>query len=239
MKTGTQNKEKESDHFGKTTLKAITKHPKVILGVIGVLLISVLAFGISRSMTKTEPVTSRLEFHNLGTLTTQEVLIIQVDVLETKRDIYGISIPFTTSKAIYAYDVILKAGIDFANVKYEEKQVTTDDGTKKQYVITVPQAEITDCYINNESFQLFEEKESIFTNISMKLQNEKRIQLEKDAKEKAINDGFLERASAQAEVLLEEYVKQLEPDCEVKFVKPKNQQQFLSAYLTKTKAEEI
>ena len=58
----------------------------------------------------------------------------------------------------------------------------------------------------------------------MKLQNEKRIQLEKDAKEKAINDGFLDRANAQAEVLLGAYVKQLEPDCEVEFVRLKNQQ---------------
>ncbi len=164
-----------------------------------------------------EPVTSRLEFQNLGELTTQEALITLVDVMDYDRKIFGVGIPFTQSKVIYSYDVRIKAGVDFTKITYETETEQTEDGEITVYNVQIPEAEVTDCYVDNKSFETFDERESIFTNITMEMANDHRIELEKKALEKAKADGLLKRADDQAKILIEAFIKQSDPDCKVEF----------------------
>ena len=47
----------------------------------------------------------------------------EVNVTEDVRKLFGIDIPFTQSKYIYSYNVIVKAGYDFGEIRYEVKKI--------------------------------------------------------------------------------------------------------------------
>lgn len=210
-----ENENKKSSKIS-GVFRWISKH-LVLVGILAVLAaigVSAIGFGTS---SRSDLKTSELTFHDLGDLTTQEAVITQVSVLENSRAFYGVSIPFTTSKSIYSYDVKMKAAVDFTNVVPDVGEEEIDGERTTVYTVPLPKAKVTDCYIDNSTFKLYEENESLFTNMGMELQNEDRVKLENDAKEKAINDGFLDRADEQAKKLITAFLNQITPDCEVRF----------------------
>ena len=71
----------------------------------------------------------------------------------------------------------------------------------------MPEAIIISAEINPESFEVYHEKESAFNQINLKDNNEALIKLREDALNTAIDNGLLENARANAEVLITAFLR--------------------------------
>ena len=61
---------------------------------------------------------TRLGFEDIGELATQAAYCTEVNVTEGARELFGLTIPFTQSKYVYSYDVVIKAGLDFGEIDW-------------------------------------------------------------------------------------------------------------------------
>ena len=113
---------------------------------------------------------------------------------EGARELFGLTIPFTQSKYVYSYDVVIKAGLDFGDI----------DWTVGEDTITVrlPEIRILSSEIDLDSFRVYVENESIFRRISLEENNEAMKALQASAQENAVANGLLDNARANAETIL-------------------------------------
>lgn len=84
------------------------------------LVIAGVAAGIKKYV-ESEAKTTKIGFEDIGELATQVAYSTEVNVTDASRKLFGMTIPFTQSKYIYSYDVIVKAGFDFTQVEWSEK----------------------------------------------------------------------------------------------------------------------
>lgn len=106
------------------------------------------------------------------------------------------TIPFTESKYIYSYDISIKAGFDFGEIEWSV------DSSNKTIVVKLPEAKILSSEIDQSSFKVYHEEESIFRQISLEENNEALLELKKTAEDNAIENGLLDNARNNAEVIL-------------------------------------
>ena len=141
-----------------------------------------------------EQKTTRLGFEDMGELATQAAYCTEVNVTEASRELFGWTIPFTQSKYIYSYDVVVKAGFDFGDIQWN-----VADG-----VITVrlPETRILSSELDLDSFQVYHEAESIFRPITLEENNQALADLKQAAEENAVANGLLESARSNAEDIL-------------------------------------
>ena len=137
---------------------------------------------------------TRLGFEDIGELATQAAYCTEVNVTEGARELFGLTIPFTQSKYVYSYDVVIKAGLDFGDI----------DWTVGEDTITVrlPEIRILSSEIDLDSFRVYVENESIFRRISLEENNEAMKALQASAQENAVANGLLDNARANAETIL-------------------------------------
>lgn len=137
---------------------------------------------------------TRLGFEDIGELATQAAYCTEVNVAEGARELFGLTIPFTQSKYVYSYDVVIKAGLDFGDI----------DWTVGEDTITVrlPEIRILSSEIDLDSFRVYVENESIFRRISLEENNEAMKALQASAQENAVANGLLDNARANAETIL-------------------------------------
>ena len=91
---------------------------------------------------------------DIGELATEEYYYTGVESFDSSKSIKGFDIPFTTTRFIYSYDGVIKAGIDFEEIEVEK------DDLKKLIVVTLPQSRILSSEIDHDSFKLYDEKQS-------------------------------------------------------------------------------
>ena len=127
---------------------------------------------------------TRLGFEDIGELATQAAYCTEVNVTEGARELFGLTIPFTQSKYVYSYDVVIKAGLDFGEI----------DWTVGEDTITVrlPEIRILSSEIDLDSFR----------RISLEENNEAMKALQASAQENAVANGLLDNARANAETIL-------------------------------------
>ena len=116
------------------------------LAVVLVLLLAVAGvwFFSQNGRTQIQSQTVDLALRDIGELATQEGYYTNVNVITNpNRTIVGISIPFTSSKALCTYSGTIKAGLDFGGI-----QVTTD-AARKEMVLTMPAVRV----LSNEVVQ--------------------------------------------------------------------------------------
>jgi len=147
--------------------------------------------------------TTKLGFEDIGELATQSVVCTCVRNEQEDRNILGISIPFTESVKIYSYDTVIKAGINFSDVK-----VVRNDVEKKIYV-EIPEVTILSTELKLDSFQKYYEKDNIFTPISMDEHNDALKELEESATNTAIENGLMDKALENAKLLLKSFIGQV------------------------------
>lgn len=172
-------------------------HPfriKIILLVILLVIVAlgVLSFDNSTIFSKT----TSLDFENIGELATQAALYTNVQTINKDRTLWGIHIPLTTSKSIFSYDGVIKAGYDFSQIELDVSQ------TDKTITVTLPEVKILSNTLDYDSLLIYDESESIFTPISLEDNNEALTNLEEEGEQKAIENGLFENARANAEVLI-------------------------------------
>lgn len=166
---------------------------KVLMVVIAAVVLVLLVLGV-RKYVSVESKTTKIGFEDIGELATQAAYCTEVNVTEAARELWGIKIPFTQSKYIYSYDVVVKAGFDFGEVEWSEKKGVIE--------VKLPQAEILSCEVDTDTFQVYHEDESIFRKITLEENNEALNNLMQQAEKDAVANGILEDARSNAERIL-------------------------------------
>lgn len=144
--------------------------------------------------------TIKIGFEDIGELATQSAYCRQINVTSDVRTLFGMDIPFTQSKYVYSYDVIIKAGFNFAEIE------PIIDKDNKIITLKMPAVKILSSEIKDDSLEIYLEKESIFTPITLTENNEARIELKKKAAEEAKANGLFEDAEKNAETLLRSFI---------------------------------
>ncbi len=166
---------------------------EIIIGA--VILVSIVAIVIGlRQFISFDTKTTKIGFEDIGEFATQTAYCTELSVTDKSRNLFGVTIPFTQSKYIYSYDIVIKAGFDFQDIKWEK------NGTSIE--VKLPDVKVLSSEIDLDSFKIYHEDESIFTKITMTENNEGMKELKQKAEEKAITNGLLENARANVETIL-------------------------------------
>ena len=161
--------------------------------VLIIAVIAALIFGVTKYF-QTQSKTTKIGFEDIGELATQSAYCTEVNVTEAARELFGITIPFTQSKYIYSYDIVIKAGFDFNEIEWSESGNTIE--------VRLPEAKILSSEIDLDSFELYLGDESIFREITMTENNEALKSMRQSAEDDAIANGLLENAHSNAETIL-------------------------------------
>lgn len=108
----------------------------------------------------------------------------------------AVNLPFTSSKVLYSYEGIIKAGIQFSQI-----EITQNQQQKKIYV-RLPPAEILSTEIDNNSLKVYDEKYSIINRVKFSDLNSSIEEAKENAKESAKDHGLLDRANENARVII-------------------------------------
>ena len=177
--------------------KSIVKAKLIALIVVIVIALGAgLYFGKSLS---SESRITKLGFEDMGELATQAAYCTMVEDTEAARDLFGVEIPFTQSRLIYSYDVIVRAGLDFEQIEWSV------DEPNKVIEVKLPEIKVLNSELDTESFKLYLEDESIFRRISMEDNNNSMIEMEENARRQAVGNGLLDEARANAEAILRSF----------------------------------
>ena len=177
--------------------KSIVKAKLIaLIAVIVIALGAGLYFGKSLS---SESRITKLGFEDMGELATQVAYCTMVEDTEAARDLFGVEIPFTQSRLIYSYDVIVRAGLDFEQIEWSV------DEPNKVIEVKLPEIKVLNSELDTESFKLYLEDESIFRRISMEDNNNSMIEMEENARRQAVGNGLLDEARANAEAILRSF----------------------------------
>ena len=176
-------------------LKGLKKYLTKKIIIVMVIVVAIGAIGVgARKFISFDSKTTRIGFEDIGELATQTAYCTELSVTDKSRDLFGITIPFTRSKNIYSYDIFIKAGFDFEDIEWEE------NGTSIE--VKLPAPKVLSSEINLDSFKIYHEDESIFTQITMTENNEGMKVLKEKAEEDAIANGLLDNARANVETIL-------------------------------------
>ena len=165
-----------------------------ILGILVVLLLAAAVVLGAKSVLSADGKTTTLGFEDIGELATQSAYCTEVEVTEASRELFGVRIPFTQSKYIYSYDVVIKAGLNFADITWQE-----ENGTIR---ITLPEIQVLSSEIDLDSLKVYHEDESLFRPITLKENNAALADLKVRAEEDAISHGLLDAARDNARQIL-------------------------------------
>ena len=158
---------------------------KLVIALIIIAVLGGISLGV-KQVAFTDNKTTKLGFEDIGELATQEARCTEVNVTDQSKKLFGIKIPFTQSKYIYSYDVVVKAGIDFNKITWSVKN--------KTITVKMPESKILSCELDMDSFKVYHEEESIFTKITLKDNNKSFEKLKATAKKDANANGLLSNA---------------------------------------------
>ncbi len=144
--------------------------------------------------------TIRDSMANIGKLCTAEYSYTHVEHVDSSREINGFKVPFTTSTFIYSYDGIVMAGIDFTKIQIDKNDI------EKIITVILPDVEIISSDVDQNSFQLYDEKNNIFNPISVTDVADSFTDLKNSEEKKAIEKGLFDRARASAILLVENFM---------------------------------
>ena len=142
--------------------------------------------------------------NDMGKLITAEYYFTAVASASTQlAPILGIKLGFTESSFLAGYDGVITAGVDFTLIRVEK------DEEKGRVTVTIPPAAILNVDIDPDSFRLYSETTSIFTDITAEDYNNALIELEATEREKALERGILDTAGENARKLVRSFIESL------------------------------
>ncbi|MBY0759258.1 DUF4230 domain-containing protein [Sellimonas caecigallum] len=187
-----QNLHTKKEH---PVFRFVKKHltRRILTGILIVLIIVAGIIGLRKTIFS-DSQTTKIGFEDIGELATQSAYCTQVNVTDSSRELFGAKIPFTQSKYIYSYDVVVKAGFDFEEIEWSKNDKTIE--------VKLPEAKILSNEIDLDSFKVYHEQESIYNQIALEENNEALAKLKETAEKDAIENGLLENARSNAETIL-------------------------------------
>ena len=168
-----------------------------------ILLVLLIVFSVVTGISSATIIKSRtttLGLRDIGELATQAGYYTNVQMISGSRELFGINIPLTEKKYIFGYDGVIKAGIDFGDIK-----VIVDEISLVIHV-TLPEVKILSNEIDENSFEIFDESHNIFNTLKINDMNTSLIALKEESEAKAIDNGLLENARKNAEVLVRSFL---------------------------------
>ena len=200
---------------------------KICLGIIAVAVLAMIVLGIYYRITKKKKAediavsapakpdkkseekvlvtvsteTIRDGLANMGTLVTQEYYFTQVEKYTKEKTI--LQFINSSSEFIYSYDGTVTAGIDF-----EKIEIKKDDNEKKLTVV-LPDSEIQTVTIDKDTFKIYSEKDSLWNPLKLEDYNISLSEFEAAAKQKAVDNGILERSDEQAQLLVSNFISNI------------------------------
>ncbi len=166
---------------------------KALAGLLTLAAIVAVIIGIKK-VAFSENQTTKIGFENIGELATQSSYCTQVNVTDSSKKLFGASIPFTNSKYIYSYGITIKAGYDFNEIDWNEKGNIIE--------VKLPEVKILSSEIDQDSFKVYHEDESVFNQVTLEENNEALTKLKEQAQTDAIESGLFENARDNAETIL-------------------------------------
>ena len=136
------------------------------------------------------------ELGNISELATMEYLFTNVSEFSDSKQIKNWNIPGTKKSFILKWDGVIKAGI-----KLDLVTIDVDD-TEMKIVVSVPEAEILSYEVDNDSVEVLDEKDNIFNKLSIDDKVKFDASTAESMKQRAIENGLLEKAQANAENIL-------------------------------------
>ncbi len=142
----------------------------------------------------------RENLQDVGVLTTEEYYFTEVISYSKVKKLWKIELGITESSYLISYDGVVTAGIDFTAVDVQK------DDEQKRILIILPKSEILSVDIDPESFQLYSEKEGLGNPVSVTDYNQSLVEMEQNARQKALDRGILTRADGNARKLVGQLV---------------------------------
>ena len=135
--------------------------------------------------------------NDIGELSTAEYAYTICQVADKEHlKVLGLNIPFTSSKVMYQYNGVIKAGVQFGDI-----DITVNDAQMKIYV-DLPKAEIFSNEPDLNSLIVYDEKYSPFNTFTFADMNMSLSELKATAEESALEQGLLDRAIENAQTIL-------------------------------------
>ena len=181
----------------KPKMAKLKKGAKAVLFVLLVIVAIAGVISMASNYFESESKTIRIGFEDIGELDTQVAYTTVIGTIDDPRKIFGVKIPFTESKYIYSYDVVVKAGLDFSKIQWKERS--------EKIIVSMPAPRVTDCYIDEDSGKVYYEKESIFSPITFTEEMESRKDLTERGRKDAVAKGLIDNAKKNAEKLLKNF----------------------------------
>lgn len=129
-------------------------------------------------------------------LVSAEYLFTNADRFSDSQQIKSWNIPLTEKSFTIRYDGVIKAGIDLAKIKVEVNDIT------KTISLTVPRADFISYEIDNDSVEILDEKSNLFNKLTLKDKISFDVAVEAKIKERALDNGLLDKAQSNAENVL-------------------------------------
>ena len=136
------------------------------------------------------------EIKSISELATMEYLFPDAAEFSDSRQIKTWNIPFTEKSFILKWDGVIKAGVKLDLVTIEVNQ------DEKKITVSVPTAEILSYQIDTDSVEVLDQKNNIFNKITVDDKIKFDASTEEAMKQRAIENGLLEKAQANAENIL-------------------------------------
>ena len=136
------------------------------------------------------------EIKSISELATMEYLFTDAAEFTDSKQIKSWNIPFTEKSFILKWDGVIKAGVKLDLVTIDVNQ------DEKKITVSVPTAEILSYQIDTDSVEVLDEKDNIFNKISVDDKIKFDAATEEAMKQRAIENGLLEKAQANAEDIL-------------------------------------
>ncbi len=151
----------------------------------------------------------REKLQETAELNTGSYLCTDVLTRADSRKFKDWKIPFTEKSFIVSYDGVVKAGIkDLTKAKITESGNTI--------IVRLPEVEITETSIDNDSFEKLDESNNIFNPISIEDLNEAQKELKEKMVDRAIEKGVLDIAESNAETIIAGMLENSNDDYEIK-----------------------
>lgn len=142
-------------------------------------------------------------------LNTGSYLCTVVSNEKDSKEFKGWKIPLTEKSFIIQYDGVVKAGImELTKAKISEKGNTI--------IVKLPAVEITSVELDNNSFEILDQKNNVFNPINVGDTNEAQKNMKEKMKEQAVERGLLDIAKDNAEDLLVGILKSSNGGYEIK-----------------------
>ena len=187
------------EKLGKSTGKFIERYLKTkVMIVIGILMLTaIISIGLSSRPTQDNK-TTKMGVEDIGEVVTQVAYCTEISLTEDVKKLLGLKIPFTQRKYICSYDFVIKAGVDFGEIEWKEKNNTIE--------VKLPEVKVISSELDMESFKIYHKDESVFNQIDLADNNEAIKIMKRNAEKTAVENGLLEEARSNAEMLVKEFI---------------------------------